>query len=129
MTPPARFYFLENPSMASRKTILACVAAAALVATVPARAAETMKGTLADEMCAKRHVADEKGVVSEKSQACVKKCLGEGKAVVFISGDKLYKIANQDFKELKAHAGHEVMLTGDVKDDTVTITKIEMPKK
>ena len=115
--------------MASRKTVLACVAAAALVATVPARAAETMKGTLADAMCAKRHVADEKGVVNEKSQACVKKCLDGGQPVVFISGDKLFKIANQDFKELKAHAGHEVMLTGDVKDDTITISKIEMPKK
>ena len=122
--------------MASRKTVFACVAAAALLATVPARAAgtpatpaETMKGTLADGMCAKRHVADEKGVVNEKSQACIKKCLDGGQPVVFISGDKIYKIANQDFKELKAHAGHEVMLTGDVKDDTVTISKIEMPKK
>ena len=41
--------------------------------------------------------------------------------------DKVYKIANQDFAGLKTHAGHEVTVTGETKDDTVTITKIEMP--
>jgi hypothetical protein len=42
--------------------------------------------------------------------------------------DKVYKIANQDFAGLKAHAGHTVTVTGETKDDTVTISKIEMPK-
>jgi hypothetical protein len=48
---------------------------------------------------------------------------------VFVAGDKVYKIANQDFADLKVHAAHEVMLTGDVKDDSITVSKIEMPQK
>ena len=42
--------------------------------------------------------------------------------------DKIYKIANQDFAGLKAHAAHNVTVTGTLKDDTITITKIDMPK-
>jgi hypothetical protein len=30
---------------------------------------------------------------------------------------------------LKAHAGHEVMLTGEMKDETITVSKIAMPEK
>ena len=43
--------------------------------------------------------------------------------------EKVYKIANQSFADLKAHAGHEVNLTGEVKGDSVTVSKIEMPAK
>jgi hypothetical protein len=45
-----------------------------------------------------------------------------------VSGDKVFKVANQDFAGLKAHAAHEVMLTGEMKGDTITVSKIEMPK-
>ena len=47
---------------------------------------------------------------------------------VFVGeGDKVYKIANQNFAGLKTHAGHSVTVSGTMKDDTVTIAKIEMP--
>jgi hypothetical protein len=48
---------------------------------------------------------------------------------VFVTGDKVYKIANQDLAALKVHAGHEVNLTGEMKGDSITVSKIEMPKK
>ena len=36
---------------------------------------------------------------------------------------------NKDLAALKAHAGHEVIVTGTAKGDTLTISKIEMPAK
>ena len=47
---------------------------------------------------------------------------------MFLAKDKALKIANQKFEGLKAHAGHEVMLTGEMKDGAITVSKIEMPK-
>ena len=59
---------------------------------------------------------------------CVEACVKGGEKYVFVGeGDKVYKIDNQDFAGLKAHAGHEVTVTGTMKDNAVTITKIEMP--
>ena len=46
---------------------------------------------------------------------------------MFVSGGKTYQIANQDFAGLKTHAGHKVVLTGEMKGDTITVSKIEMP--
>jgi hypothetical protein len=37
------------------------------------------------------------------------------------------KIANQDNADLEKHAGHTVRLTGEMKGDTITVSKIEMP--
>jgi hypothetical protein len=45
-----------------------------------------------------------------------------------VSGDKTYQIANQDFATLKNHAGHGVALTGEMKGESITVSKIEMPK-
>lgn len=86
--------------------------------------AETWRGVIGDSMCAAKH-SEEKG--SDHSK-CVAKCIEGGSAYVLVAKDKVYRIANQDFADLKAHAGHVVMLTGEVKDDAITVTKVEMPK-
>ena len=39
---------------------------------------------------------------------------------------KLLQIANQDFEDLKKHPGVLVTLTGELKGDTITVTKIEL---
>ena len=40
--------------------------------------------------------------------------------------EKLLQIANQDFEDLKKHPGVPVTLTGELKGDAITITKIEL---
>ena len=107
-----------------RKT-LASLAAVALMSSVPLFAAE-MKGKISDAMCGAKHAAGEHGAKTTDRE-CVEKCVKENAKYVFVSGDKVYKIANQDFAGLKTHAGHEVLLTGDAKDDTITVSKIAMP--
>ena len=108
-----------------RKT-LASLAAVALMSSVPLFAAE-MKGKISDSMCGAKHGKGEHAGTAASDRECTEKCVKGGEKYVFVSGDKVYKIANQDFAGLKTHAGHEVLLTGDAKDDTITVSKIAMP--
>ena len=108
------------------RKMLASLAAVALMSSVPLFAADEMKGKISDAMCGAKHGAGEHGGKTTDRE-CVEKCVKEGAKYVFVSGDKVYKIANQDFAGLKTHAGHEVLLTGDAKEDTITVTKIAMP--
>ena len=106
------------------KRLLFSVAAAALLVPGVARA-ETWKGTISDSMCAAKH-ASEKQTDKAAARACVEKCV-KGGSYVFVTGDKVFKIANQDLADLKTHAAHEVVLTGEMKGDTITVAKVEMP--
>ena len=105
------------------------IAAAILFATAPALVAaeKTWNGVLSDAKCAGKHSKDEHGATAAGDHDCATKCIAGGEKNVFISDGKTYKIANQDFAGLKTHAGHKVALTGEMKDDSITVSKIEMP--
>jgi hypothetical protein len=109
------------------KKTLACMAAGLLISSAPAFA-EDWTGKISDAMCgAKKHSAEHDGK-KITDHDCVQMCADGQKAkYVFVTGDKVYKVANQDFAGLKTHAGHEVVLSGDMKGDTVTVAKIAMP--
>jgi len=79
--------------------------------------AGSWSGTITDANCGAKH-AD----ASEKSMACSKRCVERGAAPVLVSGDKVLKIANPE--AVKEVIGQKVDVTGDLKDDTVTITKV-----
>lgn len=111
------------------KRLLFCVVAAAIAIAPAALRAETLTGTITDSMCGVKHSADKHGDKSADHRKCVEKCINNGGEYVFVSADKKFKIANQDFEGLKTHAAHEVVLTGEVKGDTITVSKIEMPAK
>jgi len=112
-----------------KKVLIAC--AAALWMAAPALAADkTLNGTISDTNCGAKHAAAEEHGAKMSKSDCVKACVGEhGAKYVFVSGGKTYKIENQDFADLKTHAGHNVALTGETKGDTITVSKIEMPAK
>ena len=104
-------------------------AAAVMMMAGPMLAAE-YKGRISDAMCNAKHAKGEHGTKEMTDRQCVEGCVKGGEKYVFIGeGDKVYKIDNQDFAGLKVHAGHEVTVTGTMKEDTVTITKIDMPAK
>jgi hypothetical protein len=106
------------------------VAACALVATGATRAAEeTWKGTISDSMCAAKHSADKHGDQAESHRSCVQKCISRGGEYVFLTADKVFKLTNQSFAGLKAHAGQEVMLTGEMKGESITVSKVAPPEK
>jgi len=58
---------------------------------------------------------------------CTQACAAKGAQYVLVSEGKVYKLTNHE-ADSKAHAGHVVNLTGEVKRDTVRVSKIEMPK-
>src|ERR1700730_8998178 len=101
------------------------------LASLAGAASVTMDGMISDSMCGTSHAKmmemhkDAKMTDRDCTLACVK---GGGK-FVFVSGGKVYQIANQDLPALQKEAGESVRLTGDVNGDTVTVSKVAMAKK
>jgi hypothetical protein len=107
--------------MSTLKVGLAAVVMAAMVSAATLSAAPTtLTGKVSDAMCAGKHQGDAK--------ACVAKCIKGGEKYVLVVGDKTYKIANQKFAELPKFDGVDAVVTGEVKDDTITISKMAAPK-
>jgi hypothetical protein len=80
--------------------------------------AADFKGFVQDEKCSTN--AGMKG-----NAECAKKCIDGGAAAVLVTPEgKIYKIAEQD--KIKAHAGHNVTITGKLEGDTISIEKVAM---
>ena len=99
------------------KIVLAILTTGALFTASAAK----WTGTISDAKCGKAHVD-----ASEKSQACVKKCVAGGQAAVFVVGDNVYKIDAKSTAKIKEHIGHKVEINGMLKGDTVTVKTIKM---
>jgi hypothetical protein len=95
----------------------------------------TAVAALAFGLAASGMAADFKGFVEDtkcstnpgmKDDAdCAKKCIKGGSPAVLVTDDgKIYKIANQD--KIVEHAGMKVVVTGDMKGDTITVASVKM---
>ncbi|MCA1586994.1 MAG: hypothetical protein LC791_20235 [Acidobacteria bacterium] len=56
---------------------------------------------------------------------CTLMCVKKGAKYVFVTGGQVRPIANQDFKDLQQFAGDTVRLTGELKNDAITVSRIE----
>ena len=110
------------------KKLFVLTAAVVFVSAGLQARAETWKGTISDSMCGLKHSASEHGGTGSDHRACVEKCVKGGEQYVLVTDGKVMKIANQSFEGLKAHAAHEVVVTGEIKDNAIVVSKIEMPK-
>ena len=91
---------------------------------------QTWTGKISDSMCGASHakmMAEHKDAKTDRD--CTLACVKGGGKYVFVSGGKVYNIENQDLALLQDHAGHTVRLTGEMKGDTITVSKIVMPGK
>ena len=111
-------------------TLLTCAMLFAMTTAVPAE--QTWSGQIGDSRCGANHEEDadaagggKQGVPSEHE--CTLSCVKGGSKFVFVSNGKTYQIVNQKDPALETHAGHDVKLTGELKGDTITVSKIEMP--
>lgn len=110
------------------------VAAVAVAAVMSVRAVAadpaqdtTWRGKISDAMCGASH--GKNGGDMQKDHDCAVKCAKNGSYVFVTEKDKkptIYKISNQDMKDVTVHAGHLIDLTGTLKGDTITISKIVM---
>jgi hypothetical protein len=80
----------------------------------------TWTGKVSDAMC--------KGVHQGDAKQCVDKCIKGGEKYVLVVGDKVYNISNQKFADLPKFAGATAVVTGEMKDDSITISKMAAPK-
>src|SRR5262245_47447517 len=111
--------------MIRRLTLWSFLFALTLVGLAFARSSEqTWTGEISDSACKFEHEAAE-GQPVPPAPECVKVCLRGGSKYVFVVEDKLYTIENQTFPGLDKQAGIAVKLTGELKGDSITITKIE----
>jgi len=80
--------------------------------------AADFKGFVQDEACSTK--AAMKG-----NAECSKSCIDKGAKAVLVTDDgKIYKIADQD--KVKAHAGHNVTITGKLEGETISVEKVTM---
>src|SRR5580700_6031909 len=85
-------------------------------------------GYISDEKCAsasaKAKTAAE-WIKPAAFESCVKKCVKEGSAVVFVTEDNhLYKIDAGSMSKVTPQLGHKVVVTGKIDGETITIDSI-----
>jgi hypothetical protein len=107
-------------------TALLLAASLLLAPAVPSAAEQTWSGKIADSACGAKHeeAAEGQGVMADRD--CTQACVRGGSKYVLVVDGKVFQIANQDNKDLATHAGHAVKMTGELKGNTITVSKIEM---
>lgn len=106
------------------KNLMMAAAIAAFAWSGVAAAEQTWTGTISDKMCG----ADHKKMGGKMSDRdCTLACAKGGSPYVLVSGDKIYQLSGHD-GDLRTHAGHAVSVAGELKGDTIRVSKIEMSK-
>jgi hypothetical protein len=95
-----------------------------MVISAGGAAAEQYKGVISDAKCGAAH-AD----ASEKSMACVKKCVGAGTDPVLVTDGKVMKLDSASKAKVANYLGKKVVVEGSDSDGTVTITSITEAEK
>jgi hypothetical protein len=107
---------------------------------VAADTQQTWTGIISDSHCGAIHKTDiEHGgsitarecVIGRPGDANLPGCVSEkyGAKFVVVVGDKVYQVANQEFADLRVQAARNVRVTGVLKGDTITVSKISPNSK
>ena len=101
------------------------LAALLLAAPAPLSGEQSWTGKIADSACGAKHeeAAEGQGVMADRE--CTQACVRGGSKYILVVDGKVLQIANQDNKDLAAHAGHLVKMTGELKGSAITVSKIE----
>jgi hypothetical protein len=106
---------------------LLSIAVASLLSVNAFAAEQTWTGQISDSACGAKHEEAAEGQGKMPDRDCTLACVRGGSKYVLVVDKKVFQIANQDNKDLATHAGHTVQVTGELKGDTITISKIVMP--
>ena len=101
-------------------SMFASILVVALAVVLPLQAGDTdevkLTGWITDEWCGANNANAGGG-------ECAKACAEKGAQVVLFSEGKLYKLSDRELA-LK-HVGYEVLVTGTVSEDMITVSSIE----
>src|SRR5262245_31884995 len=104
-------------------------ALAAVPVAIQAQAEQTWKGAISDSKCNGKHPAGEHDGKKMTDADCTAVCVKKGAKYVFVDdAGKVYQLANQSSKQIAAHAGQQVELTGTLKGDTITAKQMKASK-
>src|SRR5213083_771202 len=108
------------------RTTALTLAALLLLSTLPRAAEQTWTGNISDSACGKKHeeAAEGNGVMPDRE--CTQACVRGGSKYVLVVDGKVFQIANQDHKDLATHAGHNVKVAGELKGESITVSKVEL---
>jgi len=111
------------------KALISLTAAVLFTAGTTFAAEQTWNGQISDSLCGAKHESESIGEGNGKisDQECTVACVKGGSKYVLVSNGKKYQIANQTYADLAKFAGRTVKLTGEIKDDSITVSKIEAP--
>ena len=90
--------------------------------------AADMTGYVSDSECAMSRSTVKRAtdwIVSDKFEACVKKCAKDGSPLIFVTEDnKVLKFDAASLPKATALAGHHVKVSGEVAGDTLKVASI-----
>ena len=109
------------------RTLAAALAVLLLVNAHAFAAEQTWAGQISDSACNRKHESGAENVPTPPDRECTLDCVRGGSKFVLATAGKVYQIANQDAAGLTAHAGEMVTVTGDLKGESITVSKIETP--
>jgi hypothetical protein len=96
-------------------------------------AEQTWSGAISDSMCGASHAAMSTNGARVSDRDCTVACVSyqtaDSPKFVFVSQGKVYPIANQRFGGLARYAGQPITLTGEMNNNTITVSKITVPEK
>jgi hypothetical protein len=89
-------------------------------------AEQTWVGEISDSACGAHHESGAENVPAPPAKECVENCLRGGSTYVLVGPEhKVFQIANQTAAGLKENAGGKVKVTGELKGDSITVSKVE----
>jgi hypothetical protein len=83
--------------------------------------AKTYTGTVSDAMCGAKHM------MPGDDASCTRACVGKGSKYALVVGDKVYILDTTDKAALAAldkQAGTKVKVTGNEKDNVISVTSV-----
>ncbi len=110
---------------------LSCIGLLLVLTSLASAAGMTWIGQISDSMCGASHAKIMAAHPAAKMTArdCTLACVKSGAKYVFVRHGKVYEIANQNLGALHEYAGRTVRLTGEMKGDTITVSKIARPAR
>jgi hypothetical protein len=85
---------------------------------------QTWTGMVGDSKCGVNHKSAQEHNANLTDTACTEACIKGGAEYILSSGGKVYKLENQKDPALAENAGKTVMVTGTLKGNTITASRI-----
>ena len=85
---------------------------------------QSWTGMIGDSKCGANHKAMQEHNANLTDRACTEACIKSGAEYIFSSNGKVYRLENQKDPALAENAGKTVMVTGTMKGNVITASKI-----